>query len=55
MVRMSKRAGEIITLAEVIGEVGRDAARYFFLMRSADSPLDFDLELAKRETAENPV
>ena len=55
MVRMSKRAGEIITLEEVIREVGRDAARYFFLMRSTDSPLDFDLELAKKETAENPV
>jgi arginyl-tRNA synthetase len=55
MVRMSKRAGEIVTLEEVINEVGRDAARYFFLMRSADSPLDFDLELAKKETAENPV
>jgi arginyl-tRNA synthetase len=55
MVRMSKRAGEIITLQEVIEEVGADAARYFFLMRSTDSPLDFDLELAKKETAENPV
>jgi arginyl-tRNA synthetase len=55
MVRMSKRAGEIITLDEVIDEVGADAARYFFLMRSTDSPLDFDLELAKRETTDNPV
>ncbi|UCH33930.1 MAG: arginine--tRNA ligase [Armatimonadota bacterium] len=55
MVRMSKRAGEIITLEEVTEEVGADAARYFFLMRSSDSPLDFDLELAKQETAENPV
>jgi len=55
MVRMSKRAGDIITLQEVIEEVGADAARYFFLMRSTDSPLDFDLELAKKETAENPV
>jgi arginyl-tRNA synthetase len=55
MVRMSKRAGEIVTLQEVIAEVGADAARYFFLMRSTSSPLDFDLELAKKETAENPV
>jgi len=55
LVRMSKRAGEIVTLQEVIDEVGADAARYFFLMRSTDSPLDFDLELAKKETAENPV
>jgi arginyl-tRNA synthetase len=55
MVRMSKRAGDIITLEEVIEQVGADAARYFFLMRSADSPLDFDLDLAVQETPENPV
>ncbi|MDY7032824.1 MAG: arginine--tRNA ligase [Thermodesulfobacteriota bacterium] len=54
-VAMSTRSGEFDTLKEVLQEVGKDAARYFFLMRSADSPLDFDLELAKRESTENPV
>jgi arginyl-tRNA synthetase len=55
MVRMSKRAGDIITLEEVLEQVGADAARYFFLMRSTDSPLDFDLDLAVRQSPENPV
>jgi len=55
MVRMSKRAGDIIPLRDLIDEVGPDAARFFFLMRSADSHLDFDLELAKKESSENPV
>jgi arginyl-tRNA synthetase len=54
-VTMSKRTGEIVTLDELLDEVGVDAARYFFLQRSADSPLDFDIELAKRESPENPV
>jgi arginyl-tRNA synthetase len=54
-VRFSKRAGEIITLREVIDEVGGDACRYFFLQRSADSQMDFDIELAKRQSSENPV
>ena len=54
-VTMSKRTGEIITLDELLDEVGVDAARYFFLQRSSDSPLDFDIELAKRESPENPV
>ena len=54
-VRMSKRTGEMVTLDEVIDEVGPDAARYFLVMRSSDTPLDFDLELAKKETADNPV
>ncbi len=54
-VRMSKRTGEMVTLDEVIDEVGPDAARFFLVMRSADTPLDFDLELAKKETADNPV
>jgi len=54
-VSMSTRSGEFETLADVIKEVGVDAARYFFLMRSSDSHLDFDLELAKKETPENPV
>ena len=52
---MSTRAGEFVTLREVVDEVGRDAARYNFLMRRQDSHLDFDLELAKRQSNENPV
>ena len=55
IVRMSKRSGEYITLAELVEEVGRDAARFFFVMRSPDSHLDFDLDLAKKESADNPV
>lgn len=54
-VKMSKRTGKIETLADLIEEVGVDAAKFFFLMRSTDSHLDFDLELAKRQTNENPV
>jgi arginyl-tRNA synthetase len=54
-VAMSTRAGEFVTLREVIDEVGRDAARFLFLLRHYDSPLDFDLELAKKESNENPV
>jgi arginyl-tRNA synthetase len=54
-VSMSTRRGEFISLREVIDEVGVDAARFFFLMRHIDGHLDFDLELAKRETSENPV
>ena len=54
-VSMSTRSGEFETLADVVGEVGVDAARYFFLMRSSDTHLDFDLELAKKETPDNPV
>lgn len=54
-VAMSTRAGEFVTLADVVKEVGRDAARFIFLTRHYDSPLDFDLELAKRKTNENPV
>ncbi|HEX5369087.1 MAG TPA: arginine--tRNA ligase [Dehalococcoidia bacterium] len=54
-VRFSKRAGEIITLREVVDEVGPDACRYFFLQRSADSQMDFDIDLAKRQSSENPV
>lgn len=54
-VAMSTRSGEFITLKEVVDEVGVDATRYFFLSRSSDSHLDFDLELAKKETPENPV
>jgi arginyl-tRNA synthetase len=52
---VSKRSGDIITLREVIDEVGSDACRFLFLARSADSQMDFDLELAKRQSADNPV
>ncbi|GAG85061.1 unnamed protein product, partial [marine sediment metagenome] len=55
LVRISKRSGDIITLREVIDEVGTDACRFFFLSRSADSQMDFNLELAKKESADNPV
>lgn len=55
IVRMSKRTGQYITLEELVEEVGKDAARYFFVMRSADSHLDFDLDLAKSQSADNPV
>jgi arginyl-tRNA synthetase len=55
LVRLSKRAGDIITLREVVEEVGADACRYFFLLRSADSQMDFDVELAKKQSNENPV
>ncbi len=54
-VSMSTRSGQFITLKDVLEEVGRDATRYFFIMRSCDSHLDFDLELAKQSTNENPV
>jgi arginyl-tRNA synthetase len=55
VVKMSKRAGEFVTLEELVDEVGVDAARFFFLMRRAESPVDFDLELAVKRTEENPV
>ena len=54
-VSMSTRSGEFETLSDVVKEVGVDATRFFFLMRSSDSHLDFDLELAKKESPENPV
>ncbi len=54
-VRMGKRTGEFVSLQEVLEEVGRDAARFFFLMRKSDSHLDFDLELAKKQSSDNPV
>jgi len=54
-VAMSTRAGEFVTLREVLDEVGKDAERYNFLMRRSDSHLDFDLELAKKQSNENPV
>jgi arginyl-tRNA synthetase len=53
--RMSKRKGQSITLADLIEEVGKDAARFFFNLRSADTHLDFDLDLAVEKSNENPV
>lgn len=55
LVRLSKRSGDIVTLREIINEVSADAARFFFLQRAAHTHMDFDLELAKRQSAENPV
>ena len=54
-VRASKRTGDFITLRELVDEVGKDACRYFFLARAASTQMEFDLELATRESAENPV
>ena len=54
-VKMSKRAGEFVRLKEVVDEVGRDACRFFFALRTPDSHLNFDLELAKKQSSENPV
>ena len=54
-VQMSKRAGTIVSLREIIDEVGVDATRFFFVMRRCDSTLDFDLELAKKASSDNPV
>ncbi len=54
-VAMSKRAGRIVTLADLLQDVGKDVARFFFLMRSTDAHLDFDLDLARRNTEDNPV
>lgn len=53
--KMSKRSGEFVTLRDLLDEVGVDAARYFFLMRPATSPFTFDVELATKQTDENPV
>jgi arginyl-tRNA synthetase len=55
VVRASKRAGEFVTLRELVDEVGVDACRYFFLGRSPSTQMEFDLELAKKESSENPV
>ncbi len=54
-VAMSTRAGEFVTLKDIVAEVGKDAARFMFLSRSYDSKLDFDLELAKEKTNNNPL
>lgn len=55
VVKMSKRRGEFVTLRDLLDEVGRDVARWFFLMRRCESHLDFDLDLAKTQSDENPV
>ncbi len=55
VVRMSKRTGEMVTFEDLLDEVGPDAARYFFLRRSTDQPLDFDIALAKEQSSDNPV
>src|SRR5690625_417172 len=55
IVRMSKRTGKAVTLRELIDDVGVDVVRYFFIMRSNDSQLDFDVDLARSESNENPV
>jgi arginyl-tRNA synthetase len=54
-VKISKRAGSYVTLRDLIDEVGRDATRFFFLMRRSDAQLVFDLDLAKQQSADNPV
>ncbi|MFN7065609.1 MAG: arginine--tRNA ligase [Aquificaceae bacterium] len=54
-VKMSKRTGEFITLEELIEDVGKDGVRFVFLTRSSDTPLDFDIDLVKKKTSENPV
>ena len=55
LLKMSKRTGTYVTLEELVEEVGRDAGRFFFVMRSADSLIDFDMDLAKSQSADNPV
>lgn len=55
LIRVSKRSGDIITLRELVDEVGADVCRFFFLSRTADSQMDFDLELAQKQSADNPV
>ncbi|MDP3964890.1 MAG: arginine--tRNA ligase [bacterium] len=54
-VRMSKRSGTFVTLAELVEDVGLDVARFFFLMRAADTHMDFDVDLAKEKSEKNPV
>lgn len=55
VIMMSKREGEFVTLDELIDEVGKDAGRFFYLLRTMDSPLDFDMSLAVKQAPENPV
>ena len=54
-VRIAKRSGDLVTLRELIDEVGADACRFFFLLRSPESQMEFDIDLAKEQSAENPV
>ncbi len=54
-VKMSKREGKFVTMEELLSQVGKDAARYFFVMRGANTHLDFDIEVAQKQTEENPV
>jgi arginyl-tRNA synthetase len=54
-VKFSKRTGNIVSIRELVDEVGRDAVRWFFLMRKGDSPLSFDIDLARSQSEENPV
>jgi arginyl-tRNA synthetase len=54
-VRMSKRSGDFVTLRDLVGAVGKDAARYFYIMVSPSVPMDFDLALARRQSSDNPV
>ena len=54
-VKMSKREGKFVTMDELLEKVGKDAARFFFVMRGANSHLDFDIEVARKQTDENPV
>jgi len=55
VVKMSKRSGQYITLRELMDEVGKDAARFYFILRDPDSTVEFDLDLAKSQSADNPV
>ena len=55
VVRMGKRAGNFVTLGEVLDEVGVDATRWFLISRSADAMMEFDLDLAAKQSSENPV
>jgi arginyl-tRNA synthetase len=54
-IKISKRAGNLILLRDLVEEVGPDAVRYHYLLRSADAPMDFDVDLARRQSNENPV
>jgi arginyl-tRNA synthetase len=54
-IKISKRAGNVVLLRDLVEEVGADAVRYHYLLRSADAPMDFDLDLARRQSNENPV
>src|SRR5258708_40120068 len=54
-VKISKRAGSYVTVRDLVDDVGRDAVRYFFLMRKGDSQLSFDVDLARSQSEENPI